>query len=106
MAYEVMDKSIEDDSDSDFEPHSARLMGDGRNVEGAMANLNLNTVAASPPKQPPRPMVLPPKPPVVRKQPSPEPESENDEEDDDADNPFADSYAVKTPAVEKSGMRW
>lgn len=101
MAYEVMDKSIEDDSDSDFEPHSARRMSGG--AEGAMANLSLNMIASSPPKQPPRPIAIPPKPPVVRKEPSPEPESE---EEDDADNPFADSYAVKTPAVEKSGMKW
>jgi LAS seventeen-binding protein 5 len=106
MAYEVMDKSIEDDSDSDVETYLAskarfeRRLSDGRDAEQSMANMSLNA-AASPPK-PPRPAA--PKPPV-QKPPTPEPESEEEEEDDE-DNPFADRNAVKTPHIEKSGMTW
>jgi hypothetical protein len=86
MAYEVMDKSVDDDSDSDVGSLAPGTMG-------AMANLNF---ATSPPKaKAPAP---PPKP------PTPEPESEEEEEEDE--NPFADRNAVKTPAVEKSGMTW
>lgn len=106
MAYEVMDKSIDDDSDSDVEAYLAgkarfeRRLSDGRDAEQAMANLSLNAAASSPPK-PPRPS--PPVPVPVQKQP--EPESEEEEEEDE-DNPFADRNAVKTPHIEKPGMSW
>jgi LAS seventeen-binding protein 5 len=110
MAYEVMDKSIDDDSDSDVEAYLAskarfeRRLSDGRDAEQAMANLSLNAAAASPPK-PPRPS--PPVPTPIQKPPEPESEEEEvEEEEEDEDNPFADRNAVKTPHIEKSGMRW
>ncbi|KAF2669868.1 hypothetical protein BT63DRAFT_423846 [Microthyrium microscopicum] len=96
MSYEVMDKSIDDDSDSDVEymASRARRMSGGKDVEQQLAGISLNAVAASPPT-PPRAVAPPPK-----------EESEEEEEDDDDDNPFADRNAVKTPHIEKTGMAW
>jgi hypothetical protein len=111
MAYEVMDKSIDDDSDSDPEYEAARarrLSGHGDTHE-AFQSMTLNESVTSPPK-PPRPAMhvgMPPPVPTTSfsgKQRMPDPESE--EEDDDDDDPFADRNAVKTPHVEKSGMTW
>jgi LAS seventeen-binding protein 5 len=106
MAYEVMDKSIEDDSDSDVEAYQAskarfeRRLSDGRDAEQAMASMSLNAVSTSPPPtKPPRPS--PPAP-----VPAPKPTEPESEEEDDEDNPFADRNAVKTPAVERRGMAW
>jgi hypothetical protein len=90
MAYELMDKSIEDDSDSDVESYLAgkarferRLSDPNAGVEQGFASLSLNAVASSP-TRPPRPA-----------KPPPEPESEEEEEEeDDEDNPFADRNEV------------
>jgi hypothetical protein len=110
MAYEVMDKSIEDDSDSDVEwlESKARRMSGGQNQEEAMAGLSLNAVASSPPK-PGRSTFVPPVPtpaPVPVKVESSESEEEPDIEDDDEDNPFADRNALGTTNVGKNGLTW
>ena len=103
MTYEVMDKSIEDDSDSDVEhlASKARRMSGGASPEQAMSGLSLNAIAASPTK-PAKPAAIPFSAPRRHEQES----EEEDIEDDDEDNPFADRNAVKTPHIEKSGMTW
>jgi LAS seventeen-binding protein 5 len=104
MSYEIMDKSIEDDSDSDVEAYNAgkarfeRRLSDGRDAEQSMANMSLNAAAAAPPPSKPRK----PSPPI----PAPAPQEPESEGEDDEDNPFADRNAVKTPAVERTGMKW
>ena len=115
MAYEIMDKSIEDDSDSDVEAYMAsksrfeRRTSGATDTQEALAGLSLNAMAASPPRGsppiPPRPtgLVIPPPVPVSAGKQKAE-ESEEEEEDDD--DPFADRNAVKTPYMEKDGMTW
>lgn len=109
MSYEVLDKSVENDSDSDdgdyIPPH---LRAEDRQAAEALAKMDLN----APPK-PPRPtsIQLPTSPPPVAHGKAPAPPSESDtesepEEEDDADNPFGDSNAVATPARERPGMTW
>ena len=101
MAYEIMDKSIEDDSDSDAESFTtgkSNIMG----RENELAGLSLNSEAA--PAKPPRPahIPMPSAPPV----PAPANDSEEEENEADEDDPFGDSHAVKTPHHEKGGMTW
>ncbi|KAF1953217.1 hypothetical protein CC80DRAFT_151966 [Byssothecium circinans] len=84
MAFEIMDKSIDDDSDSDDDQATS-----------SMAGLSMDE---APPAKPPRPTSIPM--PPAGKQRAPEPESEEDEDD-----PFGDSHAVKTP-YERSEPTW
>jgi hypothetical protein len=108
MAYEVMDKSIEDDSDSDVEwlESKARRMSGGQSQEEALAGLSLNAVASSPPKAAFVPPVPKPAPPPAPKVETSESEEEPEIEDDDEDNPFADRNALGTAKVGKNGMTW
>lgn len=82
MAFEIMDKSIDDDSDSDNE------VG-----ESAMAGLSVEEHA---PAKPPRPMSIPmppaPAPSKQRAAPDSEPE-------DDEDDPFSDNNGMHTNAT-------
>ncbi|KAG8209377.1 VHS subgroup [Trichophyton interdigitale] len=87
LAFEVMDKSVDDDSDSEEELDSAHA-----NTQGL------------PPVKPPRPQTVPTL--QVDKYNDLESESEQSEEDDDINNPFGDRNAISTPALEKSGMTW
>jgi hypothetical protein len=78
MAFEIMDKSIDDDSDSDAEQHSPPT--------ASMSGLSMEQ---APPAKPPRPMSIPiPPPPSAGKQKA-QPESEPEEDEDD---PFGDSH--------------
>lgn len=109
MAYEVMDKSIEDDSDSDVEwlESKARRMSGGQTHEEALAGLSLNAVASSPPRAaivPPMP-VQAPVPAPIRVESS-ESEDEEDLDDDDEDNPFADRNALGPSKATKKGAIW
>ncbi|KAI4660803.1 uncharacterized protein J4E79_005371 [Alternaria viburni] len=88
MAFELMDKSIDDDSDSDNEE------GNVSAAEAAMGSMGLNESA---PPKPPRPTSIPMPPQRV------EPDSEPEEDEDD---PFGDSNAVKTPFTEKGQPTW
>jgi hypothetical protein len=123
MAYEVMDKSIDDDSDSDVEYQIARArrLSGGKDAEqqAMMANLSLDAVAtSSPPNRsglsmtPPRSRSKQPEPePEPQSESEPEPQSESEpepEEEDDEDNPFADRNAVKTtaPHAHQGRMTW
>ncbi|KAF1829287.1 hypothetical protein BDW02DRAFT_574121 [Decorospora gaudefroyi] len=92
MAFEIMDKSIDDDSDSDNEA------GNVSAAEAAMGNMRVDEPA---PAKPPRPtsISMPPVPGKQRAEPEDEPE-------EDEDDPFGDSNAVKTPWAEKSQPTW
>lgn len=105
-AYEIMDRSIEDDSDSDaWEKHDNDHVAHGKkpvstSTEQQLAGLNLDDPPA--PAKPPRPQHVPmPAPPRIE-----EPEDLDEEEEDDDDDPFGDSHAAKTPVVERPGMTW
>lgn len=78
MAYEIMDKSIDDDSDSENEDSSP--------PSSSMAGLSMEE---APPAKPPRPMSIPMPPAPV---PSQQPQIVEPEEDDDDDDPFGDSH--------------
>lgn len=87
-AYDVMDKGVDDDSDSDeYESHTTPT---------------LNKLSLSP--TPPRPNR------VIRPGnidlPEPDIADREDESSQDEQNPFGDSNAVKTPSNERPGMTW
>lgn len=107
MAFEIMDKSISDDSDSEAElDMGAGLMNKPtrKDAETALAGLHLGE---APPTKPPRPGSMP-MPPV----PSFKTPAQDDSDDDfvdelaDENDPFGDQNAVKTPHAEKAGMNW
>lgn len=99
MAFEIMDKSIEDDSDSEYEqlppgasagPSPQRKMS---RVEDSMAAMS---VADHAPPKPPRPSVShapPPRPSVSYAPPRPK-VPVNDSEPEDEDDPFGDRNEV------------
>ena len=108
MAYEVLDKSVDDDSDSEYEEakHLSRTMGGTHITEEK-------------PKKPPRPGNSP----MPRESSSTlgaasfrtapstktvasESESEEDDDDDDPDDPFGDRNAATTPRGERKGYSW
>jgi hypothetical protein len=76
MAFEIMDKSIDDDSDSDNEVSSA---------ESGMAGMRIEEQA---PAKPPRPMSIPMPPAPAPSKQKAVPEDEPEEDDDD---PFSDN---------------
>ena len=101
IAFEVLDKSVDDDSDSEDEWDSSPK-SPNKNVHDGMAAMSLQS-----PAQPPRPTSIsmpsskPKQIPRVE-----EPEEEEDEDDADEDDPFADRNAVSTPKAEQAGMIW
>jgi len=109
-AYEIMDRSIEDDSDSDaWENADVSAPKHTRNVSSDTAAqlAGLKLAEATPPSKPPRPapagLAMPPKPSFA----SAFAEEEDDAgENDDDDNPFGDANAAPTPAQERPGMTW
>ncbi|KAH7020623.1 hypothetical protein B0J12DRAFT_714578 [Macrophomina phaseolina] len=99
MSYEIMDKSISDDSDSETEGRAVRSPVSPSSPTHQLAGLNLGE---NPPPKPPRPGV-----PALGKQKVDESESEpEEEEEEDDDNPFADRNAVKTPYAEPTEKGW
>jgi len=115
-AFEIMDKSIDDDSDSEaddaYQVKRAEFMrrtSGQRDAEEAFAGLNLDEPA--PPVKPPRPtgLAMPPPVPaatVTGKQKANESDNEPEDDEVDENDPFGDQNAVKTPYIEKSGMTW
>ena len=109
MAFEVMDKSVDDDSDSELEEaqHLSRTAHASDKVTQSMAGLSL---AEEKPKKPPRPgkVVIPPRPPVRTswKAKQVESDSESEDEDEDPDDPFGDRNATHTPRGERKGYTW
>jgi hypothetical protein len=116
MAFEILDKSIDDDSDSELEEaqHLSRQAAKSEKAataeaERLVAGLSLNP---NPPGKPPRPaapqgLSLPPpqKPTAWRRKPveSEDEDSDTDVDDEDSDDPFGDRNAVKTPGLDGLG---
>ncbi|KAJ5669814.1 hypothetical protein N7462_010884 [Penicillium macrosclerotiorum] len=107
MAFEVLDKSVDYDSDSEDDVLSGNWRSKAE-IEEEM-NQSFSGLSINPPK-PPRPNrnSLPT---ASSSQHSrqifeSESETESEEEEDDEDNPFGDRNAIKTPAVEATGYTW
>ncbi|KAK4579857.1 hypothetical protein LTR86_000058 [Recurvomyces mirabilis] len=106
-AYEIMDRSIDEDSDSEVEAavakHTRNVSAD---TQQQLAGLRLDDGAAAPVK-PPRPANAPAAPPASIAMPPKrsfaQPAAADEEEDDD---PFGDDNAAPTPAQERPGMTW
>lgn len=112
-AYEIMDRSIDDDSDSDMEQHLADSMKTGQpagakhmramstDTQAQLAGLSIGEAHHAAPAKPPRPapggIAMPPKPSFP---------AEEDDAGEDEDDPFGDSNAAPTPHVERAGMTW
>ena len=103
-AYEIMDRSIDDDSDSDVEVSSAPTARHTRNVSAdtaaQLAGLNLDT--AAPPVKPPRPAA----PTSIAMPAQPAFAAGGQDAGEDEDDPFGDGHAAPTPARERPGMTW
>jgi hypothetical protein len=114
MAFEIMDKSIDDDSDSDPEYQISkaafqRRTSGARDTEEAFAGLSLNEVAAPPKPSRPTTTSMPTRVPnsaAKQSMPADESEPEDEEEDEDEDDPFADRNAVQSSYKEEDGLTW
>lgn len=102
MAFEVLDKSVEDDSDSEAWESDGHIPGHAgspksKSAQQAFAGLSLGHSSV-------------PRVSVNGKEKalnSDEGESENESEDEaDEDNPFADRNVIRTPKDERPGMTW
>ncbi|KAJ0277850.1 hypothetical protein COL922a_014500, partial [Colletotrichum nupharicola] len=101
MAFEVLDKSVDYDSDSDQDVLESGWTPDRGEMNESFAGLAIN------PPKPPRPVrPLSISVPSSSAHPPPsdsESESEFEADDDDENNPFGDRNAIKTPAVDQFG---
>ena len=109
MAFEILDKSVEDDSDSDgiewidseqqaAPPKPPRPSGASEaSVSQGMAGLSLGKL----PDRPGPTITL-----NNRHAMKGEDGTDDEESDDDPNDPFGDSNAVHTPAVEKQELKW
>ena len=106
MAFEILDKSVENDSDSDgpdwpdseSAPPPKPSQREHSGVEQSFAGLTIGQSVTQPTK---------PKDRQMEAQGSDNSYSEEeDDDDDDEDDPFADSNAVHTPKTERPGMTW
>ena len=104
MAFEILDKSVDDDSDSDGNEWNdeeapakpARPGPDKRkSVQEAFSGLS---ISKSPPKA--HPTML------LNGQGGIRHDEDNGSDEEDGDDPFADSNAVHTPKAERPGMTW
>lgn len=104
MTYEIMDKSIDDDSDSENEAiDAARRSSVSKGMDGTMPALQNNFIdlgiSVPAPAKPPRPDSNPAKKAAVytrsRQQSSSAKADESEDEEDDED-PFGDSNAIRT----------
>lgn len=106
-AFEIMDKSVSDDSDSDawenIDPKTRNSRAPSQSaVTSGIAGLTLDNQQ----HKPPRPNAVPvPPASSFNKRSSVDEEGEGDD-DDDEDNPFGDRNATSTPSAELTGMRW
>ena len=109
MAYEILDKSVDDDSDSeeqdwsDEEQPTRSPRPEVNKQEDAQAAFSKLNIGAKPGQQ--HPTML------LSGQGGVEHAKKDDAEEDDAeeeegDDPFADSNAVHTPKTERPGMTW
>ena len=110
MVFEVMDKSMDDDSDSEMEEaaHQSRQqrMADASAIRDAEKKFAAMDMAA--PSKPPRPgnIALPPSG-MVSKRSKPVVEDSDTDDSDDSDDPFADKNVAKTPEpTTRAGYTW
>ncbi|KAL1955756.1 hypothetical protein VTO42DRAFT_8154 [Malbranchea cinnamomea] len=116
ITFEVLDKSVDDDSDSesDMEVDHSRpqtLRSHTRGLSEDLSGLRLDGPATPP--LPPRPTSISfSRPPLPTHAPRDDFESESeesdegDDDDDDENNPFGDRNAIKTPSIEKPEPTW
>ena len=108
MAFEVLDKSVDDDSDSDEgewnEDHSISAARSRKTSSAQEAFAGLTITQASPPKVTQRSGMRIAMPPTNGKGSLHDSESEGEEPDED--DPFADTNAIHTPKIERPGMTW
>lgn len=100
LAYELLEKGEEDDSDSDAEdvkaaiatgdPHASRPRGNSQAVSSQLAGLDLSSTGDIPPAKPPRPQASAP-PPAAQAPPVPK---THDVLDDDEVDPFGDENEI------------
>ncbi|RHZ54378.1 LSB5 family protein [Aspergillus thermomutatus] len=102
MAFEVLDKSIDYDSDSDQDVLESGWTPDRDDLDESFAGLVVN-----PPKppRPPRPLSIS-VPSSSQQRYISASESETDEDDDDENNPFGDRNAIRTPGLERTEPTW
>lgn len=112
LAFEVLDKSVNDDSDSELEEAQHLSRQSAAAEKSAMRDLPQSPV------KPPRPqsglqMQMPPRAPPAyersakqgyRGQKAGSDESESDDDNDDEDDPFGDRNQVNTPMNERQGF--
>jgi len=109
-AYEIMDRSIDDDSDSDAWEDSGAVRPTSPKAAAGSAHQQLAslTLEEALPAKPPRPAA----PTTIQMPPQPAPiaafqQKVTDEpEENDEDDPFGDSHAAKTPFDERAGITW
>ncbi|OJD27512.1 hypothetical protein ACJ73_01099 [Blastomyces percursus] len=109
MTFEVLDKSVDDDSDSDSEGGIGEADAPGsREMNDGFADLNLGGITKPP--RPAKPSNFPYSPrssvSYGKQRDADSQSEESEEEDDDEDNPFGDRNAVNTPGIERSGLTW
>ncbi len=107
MAFEVLDKSVDDDSDSDDASiHETAPSKPSRSIPNNPADVSRNLARMNIGNQQAKvhPTMTLPNERGKMAMPSQENESELEEEDDD--DPFGDSNAVHTPKTERPGMTW
>ena len=115
MSFEILDKSVDDDSDSEGVPDTeeapakparpAPNQQKDKDTQEAFSKLNLGK-APTPLARPHPPMQLNGKGGVRHDDDENDDDEEEDEEEDEGDNPFGDSHAVHTPKAERPGMTW
>lgn len=93
MTFDVLDRSVDDDSDSENEILEGR--GHNRNMSDGLAGLNINSPTS------PRAAPL-----ASSSQHARQVYSESESESEDEDNPFGDSNAIRTPRLEQTGHTW
>ena len=116
MSFEILDKSVDDDSDSegvasDTEGASAKParpvpnQQKDKDTQEAFSKLNLGK-APAPLARPHPTMQLNGKGGVRHDDDEDDEEEDEDDDEEEGDNPFGDSHAVHTPKAERPGMTW
>ena len=112
MSFEILDKSVDDDSDSDGVASDAEeapakparpVPNKQKDTQEAFSKLSLGK-APAPLARPHPTMQLNGKSGV--RHDDDEDDEEEDEQEEEGDNPFGDSHAVHTPKAERPGMTW
>ena len=121
MGFEILDKSVDDDSDSELEEaqHLSRIAAKSEASAAKDAEKLVAGLSISGPPKPPRPapqsikMPPPPRPaPSSKNWRTKQVESDDESDtdvDEDSDDPFADKNAMKTPdpeALGRKGYTW